>query len=110
MSRVHEALRKAGQAVWDTPAADPNGTGIPLSTEPVEPVPSAPSGSATTLAEFLAAVPVVPLQPPKQALLVDPSRPHEAPMEEFRSLRTRLNHMQDQRPIHTAVVTSASPT
>ena len=30
-------------------------------------------------------------------------------MEEFRTLRTRLNHMQSLQPIHTVVVTSASP-
>src|SRR5665213_2121550 len=30
-------------------------------------------------------------------------------VEEFRTLRTRLNHMQSLQPIHTVVVTSASP-
>ncbi len=29
--------------------------------------------------------------------------------EEFRSLRTRLNHLQTTQPLHTLVVTSASP-
>lgn len=43
------------------------------------------------------------------SLLIDPSRPMDAPTEEFRTLRTRLNHMQSLQPIHTLVVTSASP-
>lgn len=42
-------------------------------------------------------------------LVVDPTRPHEAPTEEFRTLRTRLNHIQSLQPIHTLVVTSPSP-
>ena len=37
------------------------------------------------------------------------SKPHEAPAEEFRTLRTRLNHLQTRQPIHTVVVTSPSP-
>jgi len=35
--------------------------------------------------------------------------PREAPAEEFRTLRTRLNHLQTLQPLHTLVVTSASP-
>ena len=31
------------------------------------------------------------------------------PREEFRTLRTRLNHLQTLQPLHTLVVTSASP-
>jgi len=45
----------------------------------------------------------------KDALVVNPMRPREAPAEEFRSLRTRLDHMQSLQPLHTVVVTSASP-
>ena len=30
-------------------------------------------------------------------------------MEEFRTLRTRLNHMKSLQPIHSVVVTSPSP-
>ncbi len=47
--------------------------------------------------------------PLKDALLVNPAMPREAPAEEFRSLRTRLNHLQTVQPLHTLVVTSASP-
>ena len=52
---------------------------------------------------------VVPYNPAKGALLVNPTNPREAPAEEFRSLRTRLNHMQTLQPLHTLLVTSASP-
>ena len=51
----------------------------------------------------------VPFRTATDSLLIDATRPHEAPMEEFRTLRTRLNHMQSLQPIHTVVVTSASP-
>jgi receptor protein-tyrosine kinase len=52
---------------------------------------------------------VVPFHPAPEAHLIDMDRPHEVPGEEFRSLRTRLNHMQSQQDLHTIVVTSASP-
>jgi receptor protein-tyrosine kinase len=51
----------------------------------------------------------IPYNPEPESLIVDPTRPNDAPMEEFRSLRTRLNHMQTLQPIHTVVVTSPSP-
>jgi receptor protein-tyrosine kinase len=51
----------------------------------------------------------VPFNPLSDALLVNPSKPREAPAEEFRTLRTRLNHLQTSQPLHTLVVTSASP-
>ena len=60
-------------------------------------------------ANFLDKIQQVPYNPSSDGLLIDLTRPHEAPMEEFRSLRTRLNHMQTLQPIHSVVVTSASP-
>lgn len=53
--------------------------------------------------------PEMPYNPLPEALLVNPVKPREAPAEEFRTLRTRLNHMQSVQPLHTLVVTSASP-
>jgi capsular exopolysaccharide synthesis family protein len=101
MSRVHEALRRAGQtaafaarAGGERPA---DGAGVPA----VEPHLGAQ--------DFLALVKTVPYHPSPDALVIDPLHPHEAPTEEFRTLRTRLNHMQSLQPIHTAVITSPSP-
>lgn len=51
----------------------------------------------------------IPYSPLPEALLVNPAKPREAPAEEFRTLRTRLNHLQSLQPLHTLVVTSASP-
>ncbi len=48
-------------------------------------------------------------RPLRDALVVNLLRPREAPAEEFKTLRTRLNHMQSLQPLHTLVVTSASP-
>lgn len=51
----------------------------------------------------------IPFTPSADALLVNPTRPKDAPAEEFRSLRTRLNHIQNSQPLHTLVISSASP-
>lgn len=58
---------------------------------------------------FIDNVEGVAFHPAPEALLIDANRPQEAPSEEFRSLRTRLNHLQSLQPIHTVVVTSPSP-
>lgn len=54
-------------------------------------------------------IPQIPLETAPEAHLINPERPHEIPAEEFRSLRTRLNHLQNQQHLHSIVVTSASP-
>src|SRR6476646_6940944 len=101
MSRVHDALRRAEK-----------------SGEPVAPVvqpkietrsPAVTVEMGENLAGLLEMVEEVPFRTATDSLLIDAARPHEAPMEEFRTLRTRLNHMQSLQPIHTVVVTSASP-
>src|SRR3954452_10171315 len=51
----------------------------------------------------------IPYNPLKDALVVNLLQPREAPAEEFRTLRTRLNHLQSSQPLHTLVITSASP-
>ena len=51
----------------------------------------------------------VPFSPAQDAHIIDLHSGHESPAEEFRSLRTRLNHMQSLQPLHTVVITSASP-
>lgn len=59
--------------------------------------------------DFLGRCQVLPFHPAPEAHLIDMERPHEVPGEEFRSLRTRLNHMQGQQDLHSIVVTSSSP-
>jgi protein-tyrosine kinase len=61
------------------------------------------------LDDVILRAPTIPFSPAPAALLVDPAKPKDAPSEEFRSLRTRLNHLQRDQPLHTLVVTSASP-
>jgi protein-tyrosine kinase len=110
MSRVHDALRRAEQMG----AAPPSATEAAPDTN-VAP-PSAPAaedaGSArlvTAVSGVLEQVEEVPFTPAPEALLIDHSHPQEAPSEEFRSVRTRLNHLQTLQPLHTVVVTSPSP-
>ncbi|MGQ9917426.1 MAG: CpsD/CapB family tyrosine-protein kinase [Bryobacteraceae bacterium] len=96
MSRVHDALRKAQ----------------PIAGATAEPPPGLPRTEAApghTHGDLLAAVKIVPFNPSPDASLLDPARPGEAPAEEFRSLRTRLNHIQTLQPIHSLVITSPSP-
>jgi receptor protein-tyrosine kinase len=78
---------------------------------------TAPSGLARTESReiqvdwrnFLTRCKTIPFKPAPEAHLINMDRPHEVPGEEFRSLRTRLNHMQSSQDLHSVVVTSASP-
>ena len=54
-------------------------------------------------------VQVVAYSPAPESHLLDLNNSHETPAEEFRTLRTRLNHLQTLQPLHTIVVTSPSP-
>jgi len=97
MSRVHDALRRS----------DPSGLN-PLG-QPGPPLRGAQAGPAMDLTGLLEKIETIPYTPSPEASLIDSSRPAEAPAEEFRSLRTRLNHLQTLQPIHSIVITSASP-
>ncbi|MGC8792216.1 MAG: CpsD/CapB family tyrosine-protein kinase [Bryobacteraceae bacterium] len=98
MSRVHEALRKAEQS--GTLAAPSAARAPSVETSLVQDV---------AAASFFDRLEQVPYRPAPEALLIDPARPQEAPAEEFRSLRTRLNHLQGLQPLHAVVITSPSP-
>lgn len=102
MSRVHDALRRAEQGgLLSPPMARHSGETRALTQPANDPGPN--------LAGLLEQVEEVPFRAAADSLLIDAARPHEAPMEEFRTLRTRLNHMKTLQPIHSVVVTSASP-
>jgi len=102
MSRVHDALRRAEQA-----------GAVPLPPAALDP--SAPAvGSAVLeagpdLDGLLEQIEEIPFRTATDSLLIDLTRPHKPPMEEFRTPRTRLNHMQSLQPMHSVVITSPSP-
>lgn len=105
MSRVHDALRKSGVVTTENLAQFARSGSF---------TPRAGSlrGSEVAIPSFesiLDKVEEIPFNPAPEAHLIDASRPHEAPSEEFRTLRTRLNHLQGLQPMHTVVVTSPSP-
>jgi protein-tyrosine kinase len=105
MSRVHEALRRAEQA-----GALSTGTAVPSprpSSGPSSRIDNRPAESP--MQAILGQIQEIPFTPSPESHLLDVSRPHEAPTEEFRTLRTRLNHLQQLSPIHNIVVTSPSP-
>ena len=70
---------------------------------------SAVLDAGPSMTGLLEQVEEIPFRTATDSLLIDVTRPHEAPMEEFRTLRTRLNHMKSLQPIHSVVVTSPSP-
>src|SRR5437667_12251893 len=101
MSRVHDALRRAEQAGMLSPPANRVTTDARATATPaVEPIPN--------LSGLLEQAEVIPFRTPTDSLLLDVSRPHEAPMEEFRTLRTRLHQMKTFQPVHTALVPTSS--
>jgi protein-tyrosine kinase len=92
--------------VLDVPAP------VPLETEPAyiaQVIDPAFRDELENLEDLVVNSRVVAYDPNPDALLVHPQTPREAPGEEFRTLRTRLNHLQTTQPLHTLVVTSASP-
>ena len=111
MSRVHDALRRAEQG--GAPPLD--------SVAHSESIPPAEMGALHSAAiknppvrlnlavSQLDQVATVPFQPAPESHLLDLNTSHETPAEEFRTLRTRLNHLQTLQPLHTIVVTSPSP-
>ncbi len=112
MSRVHDALRRAEQAgLLPAQTPRPAATGVPAAGAADVPRVNgtALADPGPNLAGLLEQVQEIPFRTAPDSLLIDVSRPHEAPMEEFRALRTRLNHMKSLQPIHNLVVTSPSP-
>lgn len=134
MSRVHDALRKAAQErspeapkisrkteaytrvaeeipAVSTPVFQDSSPAAPLSSSMAALAVEAPGREADleNLQEAIRCAREFPYNPLNEALLVDVSNPREAPAEEFRSLRTRLNHLQTLQPLRALVVTSASP-
>jgi len=119
MSRVHDALRRAEQGIPDPEQAAPDG--LPPAPAPAEIVSVNGGGQSNgRLAVqpairlnlnpvMLADVPVVPFSPAPESHLLDLNNSHETPAEEFRTLRTRMNHLQTVQPLHTIVVSSPSP-
>ncbi len=67
------------------------------------------NGLALDLSSAMDQAQEIPFTPLPEAHLLDPSKPYEVPNEEFRTLRTRLNHLQTLQPIHSVVITSPSP-
>jgi protein-tyrosine kinase len=120
MSRVHDALRRAEQGIPDPEQGAPEGQPPAPAVSEVIPVNGGGGQSNGRLAVqpairlnlnpvMLAEVPVVPFQPAPESHLLDLNNSHETPAEEFRTLRTRMNHLQTVQPLHTIVVSSPSP-
>jgi receptor protein-tyrosine kinase len=127
MSRIHDALRRAEKFLEDgDPAGEspephslivPDQGGAAAQTAPYElPIPS-PHGLSrvetkspeTEWRTLLSRCRSVAFRAAPESHLFDARRPQEAPSEEFRVLRTRLNHMQSSEDLRSIVISSASP-
>jgi protein-tyrosine kinase len=122
MSRVHDALRRAERLLdagseEETAAVSDDHAALIRAEQAFEAADSPGNGIVRREAvdinvdwrNFLDRCPVIAFHPAPETHLIDAERPHEVPAEEFRSLRTRLNHLQSQQELHSLVVTSASP-
>jgi protein-tyrosine kinase len=115
MSRVHDALRRAELLnPGGTREPVPAGEEMPFTPIMAKAMAAAEAaavvpGGTTVGAGLLEQVEVVPYTPAPESHLIDWRTPQETPSEEFRSLRTRMNHAQTLQTIHTVVVTSPSP-
>jgi receptor protein-tyrosine kinase len=114
MSRVHDALRRAEQG-YPPVETEPPPAATPEEAPVHEVLHTNGSAGAASPAKvdlrpaILQQVPVLPFQPAPESHLLDIDNSLETPSEEFRTLRTRLNHLQTLQPLHTVVVTSPSP-
>lgn len=109
MSRVHDALRRAelGHVLPEpTPVAVPP---APPRREPAQNGAVAAAPAPSVMVPSLDGVALVPYTPAPESHLLNLESSVETPSEEFRTLRTRLNHLQTLQPLHTVVVTSPSP-
>lgn len=112
MSRVHDALRRAAQAGATESVGVPRDLQSPAESAIGQPGSGPPADALATPGihrAMLRDAVEVPYQPAPESHLLDLNAGHETPAEEFRTLRTRLNHLQSLQPLHTVVVTSPSP-
>jgi len=105
MSRVHDALRKSEHGAL--------ASGGDFTDELNRP--QAPNSSVKTRSlipdDLLETVQEIEFVPARDSHLLKVSGEQgiDGPVEEFRTLRTRVNHLQSLQPIHSIVVTSPSP-
>jgi receptor protein-tyrosine kinase len=109
MSRVHDALRRAEGALPPEAPLSAAAAGIRSPEIPAEGPDASPPVRANVQPAAIGDAPVVAFQPAPESHLLDLNNSHETPSEEFRTLRTRLNHLQTLQPLHTLVITSPSP-
>src|SRR5664280_3223748 len=114
MSRVHDALRRAEMGDVRPDEAPVVTAPEPARTPEFLPV-NGPAAAASAPVRLnihpgmLGDAPMVPFQPAPESHLLDLNNSHETPAEEFRTLRTRLNHLQTLQPLHTLIISSSSP-
>lgn len=119
MSRIHDALKQAGQdleggleSLRTVPAATAERE-IGRAEDPAAPltasVSALPPSGAISLENWIASCPKSAWKPNPYSVLFTSSGTRQLGMEEFRTLRTRLSQMREKLPLQTILVTSALP-
>lgn len=119
MSRIHDALKQAGQDLeggLDSPRSAPVATPEPDIGRVEErgaaikvPVSTLPFAGGMSLENWIAGCPESAWKPNPHSVLFTSRGPRQLGMEEFRTLRTRLTQMREKLPLQTILVTSALP-
>jgi receptor protein-tyrosine kinase len=109
MSRVHDALRRAEGGLAPEAPLSAGAAGARSPEFAAQDAGGSPPVRANLQPTAIGDAPIVAYQPAPESHLLDINNSHETPAEEFRTLRTRLNHLQTLQPLHTVVVTSPSP-
>jgi len=111
MSRVNDALRRAENAEPPPEPPFPALEPVRVAEIPAQPVAvtAQPVRAGSDAVSPLIEAVVVSYRPAPESHLLDLNNSHETPAEEFRTLRTRLNHLQTLQPLHTLIVSSSSP-
>ena len=102
MSRIHDALKRAEQERGGAISASPLGTNLAPAAE--EPLVSPEVGDA-----LLARCRQEEWNPDRKTMLFFSGEDDRPGTEEFRTLRSRLYQVREQRPLRTILVTSALP-
>lgn len=119
MSRIHDALKQAGQdseGGLDSHRSEPAATREPDMSRADETdaplkasVSTLPLAGAMSLESWIAGCPESAWRPNPHSVLFTSQGTRQIGMEEFRTLRTRLTQMREKMPLQTILVTSALP-
>ena len=115
MSRIHDALKKAGQDRFQPPDAEASAfiSDAPFSSRSTPMVPNAAVGgtnlSPVRLEDMVSACPISSWRLDSRLLMFSDAHSDVRGAEEFRTLRSHLTQFREKQPLQTVLITSALP-